>query len=408
MSPRAIGAFAVACVAASLAAAQTTHTVGPGGFPTIGAAIAAAAPGDTVVVGAGVHAPFTLDKGLTLTAAPGALVRVGNLGLLLATTRFAIPAGQRAQVAGIEFRNQVPFAFVQRVVVDGGAIQFSDCLFEGHTGTPEDALTVRSSDVVLERCVVAGGGRLISSRQSGAGGNGLVVERSRLAASGCLFAGGHLNWDFIGSGGAGLVADTSLVHLAHCVAIGGSNDYINPGWPPGNAILVRPASTVWLADCLVLGGHGNANTGAAALVNLGASPVAIARSRLGGGSGATPGNGSTGPVAAAPLLGAFAPAPLVRGATWRAEFTAAPGTPVVAAFSTTLTAGHDPRVVQPVWCPGGSPLAFVGTTDAAGSARYRIAVPNDPALLHRSLWLHSFAVAPLPLESAPPLGGVIR
>ena len=45
-------------------AAQTVHTVGPGGFAQIHEAIAAASPNDVIQVHAGTYEAFTLDKPL--------------------------------------------------------------------------------------------------------------------------------------------------------------------------------------------------------------------------------------------------------------------------------------------------------------------------------------------------------
>ncbi|MCA8947929.1 MAG: hypothetical protein KDE27_00405 [Planctomycetes bacterium] len=391
----------------NVAPAQTTLLVGPGGFADIGAAIAAASPGDFVVVAGGGYPPFTLNKGLTITAAPGAIVRIGNVGLALATTRFVIPSGQQALVEGIEFRNQLIFGYTQVVTVDGSEIEFSDCLFEGQAYLPDAVLTIRDSDVVMHRCNVAGGGRL-RVNQSGAGGDGLRLERSRLAATLTTFAGGHLHWDFIGKGGDAILAVDSQVQLSHCIATGGNNDFISPGWPPGNGMVVHPTSAVWLADCIVLGGHGNAGAGATALVNLSPIPVELARTTLGGGSGSPAGSASTGAVVTAPLLGAYSSGSFVRGNGWQATFAAPPSTPIIALAAPLLAPGADPRIAQPIWFPPGSTPAFAGVTDGTGRAVFATAVPNDPALLHRSAWLSAFAGTALPLEGAPPLGGVVR
>src|ERR1700733_12995348 len=81
---------------ASLASA-TSHVVaptpGPGiDFTTIGAAIAASAPGDVIFVRAGTYTTFTVDRGVTLLGDSGAV--------LTPFTIAGIPAAQRAVVSG--------------------------------------------------------------------------------------------------------------------------------------------------------------------------------------------------------------------------------------------------------------------------------------------------------------------
>ena len=75
---------------------------GPGTFPEIQPAIAAAQAGDTVVIVAqsGFYASFVLDKGLTLVGDPGPLYQVVRVG---ASTIDAVSPGEVAIVAALEY-----------------------------------------------------------------------------------------------------------------------------------------------------------------------------------------------------------------------------------------------------------------------------------------------------------------
>ncbi|MDO8348772.1 MAG: hypothetical protein Q7T30_00945, partial [Planctomycetota bacterium] len=379
--------------------AQTIHNVGPGGFAQIHTAIAAAAPGDVIVVQAGTYDPFTLNKGLTLTAAPGAVVNIAQpqvLGTVM--TVFQIPAGQRAHVVGIRFRNPQQFLSFDLVNVLGGTIAFADCVFEGHASAMDPGLSVRQSDVVMQRCIVLGGAITNASAGYGGGGNdALLLDQSRLAASDCLFLGGSLNWDFGGDAGNGITASNSRLHLSHCTAMGGDNHAFNPGYPPGNGILVRPGATAWLADCLVIGGSGHTIAGAAGLLNLGTTPVGLARTTLGGGFGAPTGPASLGPTAPAPLLSVTTTGPLGRGTTWQVTYEATAGTPVLALLSDRLAPSLDARVVQPAWAGANATGVAFGIVGASGAITFPFAVPNAPSLLHAIVWLHGVAGTSLPL-----------
>ena len=80
---RALPSPLAVCLSAGLAAAlpcQTVHQVGVFGFSTINAAIAAASPGDIVLVDPGTHAPFVLDKALTIRGTPGFSTNVITFG----------------------------------------------------------------------------------------------------------------------------------------------------------------------------------------------------------------------------------------------------------------------------------------------------------------------------------------
>jgi len=97
---RLLALFVAATCAAPLTA-QTTwivNSAGGGQFTDIPPAIAAASPGDRIVVqGAGPYSAFVLDKGLDVEAVNSALTpKIEVVG---------VPAGQRARVAGFHLQN---------------------------------------------------------------------------------------------------------------------------------------------------------------------------------------------------------------------------------------------------------------------------------------------------------------
>jgi hypothetical protein len=82
-------------------AAQNTWHVS-GGANALDQAIAAAAPGDVLVVATGVYFPFQLTKGLTIHAPAGATLQ-GQYPSTPNDVTVTIPAGQEARISGFHF-----------------------------------------------------------------------------------------------------------------------------------------------------------------------------------------------------------------------------------------------------------------------------------------------------------------
>jgi hypothetical protein len=82
---------------------------------------------------------------------------------------------------------------------------------------------------------------------------------------------------------------------------------------------------------------------------------------------------------------------------------------VLALSSNTLSVSVLPLVAEPLWLPAAS-FAVVGTgiTGANGVAAFTFAVPNSPALLHAPFFVQAIAGTSVPLQAAPPVGGVVR
>ncbi|WP_299134398.1 nitrous oxide reductase family maturation protein NosD [uncultured Amaricoccus sp.] len=158
-------------------AAAETRTLAPG--DDLGRAVAAAAPGDTLVLAAGTHAGrVTLDRPLTLSGEPGAILDGGGAGSVLTVD------APGATVTGLTIRASGS----DRVAMDAGVFLTKaarGALVEGNTladnlhgivlqGSPD--VTVRGNDIT---------GR--AGRQAEAG-NGVMLWNAR----GALIEGNHV------------------------------------------------------------------------------------------------------------------------------------------------------------------------------------------------------------------------
>jgi hypothetical protein len=154
-------------VLAAVGSAQQTLVVaasGGGSYTEIQPAIAAAAPGDIVLVRAGVYMAFTLDKGVRVIGEPGARVSDAHNHFVVRD----VPAGQTAVVRAIEAE---PGFGVIAIRDNQGLVLIEDLEARGVTITD-------SRHVSLRRV-----------RAMGPGLAAQVVERSVVAASECSFAG---------------------------------------------------------------------------------------------------------------------------------------------------------------------------------------------------------------------------
>lgn len=393
-------------------AAQTVHQVGAGGFATIQAAIAAAANGDVIVIQAGVHLPFTLNKDLTLTAAPGATVDV-QPGFTLTPVLTIVQPPARAAIVGLRFRNP---AFIwwanSQVRVLGGTVAFADCAFESHGyGQMLSGLLVQNANVAMQRCLVLGGG-VNGTVLSGAGDgfDGLEVRHANVAAVDCVFMGGALGWDNVGHGGHAVFVDDGNVQLTNCIALGGRHAGFFAGYLPGDGVHIASPSRVWLADCQLRGGDSPVSPGGRGLANLGGLAAVEARSLLVGGAGVPMGAPAFGPLTTGPLPGFAVPVPPIEvGTTWTIAFRLAPTTPLLALWSDRLLPATAPLLAAPAWLPPANlQVAAVGVSDANGLLPLAFPVPNTPALVHTSFFVQGIAGTTLPLQSAAPVGGVVR
>lgn len=166
----------------------TVDDDGPADFATIVDAIAAAAPGDIVVVSSGSYAGFVLDKDLTLfgpTSGPRPLV----------TSLVQVVAIDRFTLAGLDLRS---------LEVDGVALQgvIDDCsvgLLLDQQATAGLQIT-HCTQVLVSRCDLDG----YDPMQWGTnGGRAVWVEDSGVTFVNCTLTGGPGTDGDIGEGGGG-------------------------------------------------------------------------------------------------------------------------------------------------------------------------------------------------------------
>ncbi|HEX5052633.1 MAG TPA: hypothetical protein VFZ65_12730 [Planctomycetota bacterium] len=386
----------------------------PATYPQIGAAIAAAQPGDIVSVASGTYAGFVCDKAVTIAAQPGAQVRVATLVILTPSpTDFHVPGGGMAKVIGLQFVNP-QFFFPMQTTVSAGRVAFEDCLFEAYALSsggfvPNAGLRIHDSEVWLRHCRCTGH---TSPPPLGAGANaepvpGLLVQHGFVAAVDCEFVGGALAFDGAIGAGDGVHAVDSSVHLVRCAATGGAS--ISCFYPSGTGVCVDAGIGTWLVDSTITGGsYMNCPAGGDALRNNGTVPVLLTRTT------ATPGAGTTGvaivgPVQADTALGLASPtAGANLGAPYRIDYQATPNVLVALFLSDHLVAQAPVVTVEPIWLPAGAPFVGLLISDATGVASFQTTIPNDPTLRFASLWLHAAAWPGPPLHAAPPIGGVIH
>lgn len=204
-------------------------------FTDLPAAIAAAAPGDVLIVRDGHYSSFVLEKGLTIVAdtgaAPTLLVSPGEGTAWIRD----VPSGQSVVISGLALE-----AF--RVQGCDGSVHVDDCLVdEGHL-TPAVSV-VTSQLVVLSRLDVhAGGGTIegfvpwIWNAQ-----RGLDVRNSTVVATQCSIEGGIGGTKYKQDGKPGepaVRAESSTVVLQSCTLLGGGG---GDGWHD-------PSFEPWISD----------------------------------------------------------------------------------------------------------------------------------------------------------------
>ena len=155
---------------------------GPGvDFTDLPPAIAAASPGDVLLVRAGSYSKPIVNKGLSIHADQGAVVTVAGLRVE------SIPAGERVTLSGLTSpANGLISSCAGMVWIEG-------CRFQPPTGGGQIALKVQDCvDVVLVDVVGIGAGATTSSFSLPA--PGLQTSNSAVHVFECMFQGGHGAW----------------------------------------------------------------------------------------------------------------------------------------------------------------------------------------------------------------------
>lgn len=378
--------------------AQVTHWVGPGGLPQISAALAIAAPGDTILVQPGTYAQFAANLGVQIRAVvPGSVQVVwnaafappgcaNNLVCLFSegATRLAPPGGQTLTLVGLSFppidSNLGSFTIRNRVEITGGRVVLDDCTIGS---TASQALWVTDASVHLVGGSVAGHSNVSQSV-------GLRASNASITAQGTSVAGGS-PFGRAFAGEAMLLGSSSLQGSALTIQGG----RILMGGPSAQAIRAEGGS-VWLSDCHLASG------GLDSCPWSGSANVVTARCTFG------PAAAGCQALPTGPLLGLSQNGAPQAGAAFALQFRAEPGDLVGVLWSLDLATRPLPLFAQPWWAPAGSPTAGLFVADAQGAAGGTWSLPANPGLVGLPVWFHAFAGTSLPLAAAPPAGGVIR
>ncbi|MCB9879202.1 MAG: hypothetical protein H6835_16525 [Planctomycetes bacterium] len=373
--------LAVACTCA-LAHAQATLSVGPGGYVQIRDAIAAANPGDRIVVQPGTYAHLVVDKEVTIEAQFAGTVAIaydpqfaepGCPGFLCSddATRIQLPVPGRANLIGLDFLDNT-FSTPQgsashRVVVQQGLATFDRCTFAGKR---EAALSVRfGAEAILQDCLVTA---------TGADAVGMLVAGGRVSAIDSVFVGSS--------------QPTLVPRAAVALQLGvlhGSNLTLEGGGNGGLAML--PQGWFWLSDSTLTANGCPVGAGGIGTLD---------RCQLVGGAGCPGYPGDW-------LVGVHRPTPLRAGATFTVDYRTEPNE-FVAVFASPFPRQNMSALIDTVsWLDaGGLFLADVVVADTQGNATAGWSIPSGTVGL--SLWLQGVSGFTFPLHASPAVGGVVN
>ncbi len=362
-------------------AAQTTHTVGAGGFATIAAALAAAAPGDVIVVQPGSYGPFQATFGVTIRGAIPDSVAVD-------TSNVSCPTGQCIHLVDLAF----PALFV-----DGGTCTLDRCVVGAGGVNPIHAgLAATSTRLRLQQCTLGG----VSQPYTPFGTfPALRATSCAVTAIDSTFRGLDGASSFGGPGYPAVLLHDSTLHGSG-LSLAGGNASGNGLALPGPALSASGASTFWICDSTLTGGAAASVPSVPAACPVEATAGRLARCTLQPACPPpVPTNGA--------MLGAHRVGPLHSGGAFQLDFATEPNG-FVGVFATTLLgAAAFVELEQPVALDVATviPLAVL-VADGAGLASGSWTLP--PGTANLALWLQGVAWGPLPLQLSPAAGGVVR
>ncbi len=373
--------LAALVVASTVAVAQTTHIVGPGSFAQIAAALAAAAPGDTILVHPGNYTGFTASVGVTIRAVTSGTVFVTSL------TTVNCPAPQRVHLLDLDTGDVY--------------VQNATCTFDGcrvlQTSLNGPAVYADQAVVFFQGCVVGRNGTPQGAFLSTA--SGVYANHATVSAIDTTFRGRDRDYlNFAASAGVYLTNGSTL-HASGCTMRGGDGVSTSPSIAVG---LRATNSTAWVTDSTLIGGSA---------YNLPGMPPT-----------ACPTDATTGrlsrctfiPANCTPVIATNGDGVGVhRTAPWQtnATFTLGvrgPASTFVGVFgSSDVDVFSIPVLEQPGLLGLATVIPItVLLTDGTGAANVSWAIPGGTAGL--SLWLQVVADGQAPLATSAVAGGVVR
>lgn len=365
--------------------AQVTHTVGPGGFAQIDAALAVAGPGDVVLVLPGTYQPFTVTGSVTIRAAvPGTVlvdVAAGGPVPPLWRSTVTLTAGQVVHLVDLSIRV---------LFVSGGTTTLDRCAVTGYQLWGNTAVTVQAGTVHLQDCTLSG-----SVGPSG-GGTGLSASNATVTAVDSAFVGAAVGSPLDGPpAGVAISLQGSQFHGSRVTGQGGAG---GPFAYPPRAALQASNSTVWISDSALTGGTAPGGIQACPLL---ATSGRFDRCTL------VPASPCSAGIPGGPLLAVHRVAPMQSPGSLALEFRTDANGFVAVYVSASLGRLLLPELEQAILLDPANvfPLAFL-LADPLGHAAGSWNVPAG--LVDATLWFQGVSGPTFPLQLSPVVGGVVR
>ena len=364
MNHRMALAAGIAALSSPFLSCQATLTVGPGGYIDVNAAIAAANPGDTIVVLPGTYPAFLMSKGVLIRpAVPGTV----TFAVLFPVVGAQVPAGQTGHLVGLQLPG---------VLVSGGRLSIIDC-----TIAPGRLSVMSGALVVVEGTTIAVFGVFNAAA--------IYADQSEIVTTDCVLTGSGASTIPPINATPAIDLYSSRLHGSRLVLQAGPSLSGPPGAP---ALRADVASTVWLSDSTL--------TGDPSSCAIQATNGRHDRCLL------TP-NCSTLPAGF--VLGVHRPQPLQNGSVFTVDFTLQPGMAVGICAAGTFAPQMYSELEQSLLLPVATAFALTTVVaDAQGIATAAWLVPAGPQFLDRTLWIQGFSGFALPLQASPLTGGVVR
>jgi hypothetical protein len=377
-------ALAVSLLAVA-ASAQATHTVGPGGFAQIDAALAVAAPGDVVLVQPGTYQPFTVTGPVTIRAlVPGTVlvdVTFGGPVPPFWRSTVTLTAGQVVHLVDLSIRV---------LFLNGGTTTLDGCTVTGYQFWGETAVRVQTGTVHLQDCTLSG------SVGPFGGGAGLSASDAMVTAVDSAFVGADIGSPFDGpSAGVAIALQDSQFHGSRVTAQGGGGSTFV--YPP-RAALQATNSTVWISDSTLTGGTAPGGAQACPLL---ATSGRFDRCTL------VPASPCSVGIPGGPLLAVHRVAPMQSPGPLALEFQTEANGFVAVYVSTSLGMLMLPELEQSIFLDAANvvPLAFL-LADSVGHAAGSWSIPAG--LVDATFWFQGVSGPTFPLQLGPVVGGVVR